>query len=80
MLSGASVSPQQAEFIQSYLLGDNDAAALRGLQRAVVDMNEVDRNTGASYPEEIRTEFDRRGRTINRENKRAPAPVKVSEY
>lgn len=80
VLSGASVSPQQAEFIQSYLLGDDDAAALRGLQRAVVDMNDVDRNTGASYPEEIRTEFDRRGRTINRENKSGPAPVKVSDY
>lgn len=80
VLSGASVSPQQAEFIQSYLLGDDDAAALRGLQRAVVDMNEVDKNTGASYPEEIRSEFDRRGRGITRENKRAPAPVKVSEY
>lgn len=80
VLSGASVSPQQAEFIQSYLLGDDDAAALRGLQRAVVDMTDVDRNVGASFPDEIRSEFERRNRGITRDNKRAPAPVKVSEY
>jgi hypothetical protein len=80
VLSGASVSPQQAEFIQSYLLGDDDAAALRGLQRAIGDMNEVERNTEASYPEETRAEYDRRQTAVNRARKGAPAPVKVTEY
>lgn len=79
-LSGASVSPQQAEFIQSYLLGDDDAAALRGLQRAVSDMGQVETDTEAAYPEETRAEYDRRKRGINREHKQAPSPVKVNPY
>jgi hypothetical protein len=79
-LSGASVSPQQAEYISSYLLGDSDAGALRGLQRAVKDMNDVERNTEGSYSEETRAEYDRRQRGINRERKTAPPPVKVGDY
>jgi len=79
-LSGASVSPQQAEFIQSYLLGDDDAAALRGLQRAVADMGQVETDTEAAYPEETRQEYERRRRGINRENKQAPGTVKVNPY
>lgn len=79
-LSGASVSPQQAEYINSYLLGDDDAAAVRGLQRAVGGMNQIERDTDASYPDEARQEYARRSHGVNRDRKTAGAPVKVSDY
>lgn len=79
-LSGASVSPQQDEMIQSYLIGNTDAAALRGMQRALADLDKVDRDVQARYPEQIRAEYERRARNVNREIKTAPAPVKVTPY
>ncbi len=79
-LSGASVSPQQAEMIQSYLLGDDDAGAVRGLQRAIVEVQSVERDTEASYPNETRAEYENRTRGINRERKQGPAPAKVNDY
>jgi len=79
-LSGASVSPQQAEFIQSYLLGDSDAGAIRGLQRAVIDMNTVERDTEAAFDPATRAEYDKRARGTLTERKRAAAPVKVGDY
>ncbi len=79
-LSGASVSPQQDEMIQSYLIGDDDASALRGMTRALSDLDKVDRDVQARYPEQIRTEYERRARSVNREIKTGPAPVKVNAY
>lgn len=79
-LSGASVSPQQAEFIQSYLLGGTDAAALRGLQRAIVDMGQVETDTEAGFDPETRRAYDTNRRDISRGNRAAPPPVKVSDY
>lgn len=79
-LSGASVSPEQNQQIQSYALGDDDAAAVRGLQRAVSGMNDVERQTDATFPDEARQEYDRRAHGVNRTRKSAAAPVKVSDY
>lgn len=79
-LSGASVSPQQDEMIQAYAIGDDDASALRGLQRSIAEMDRVERDTMASYDDDTRAEFERRQRGVNREIKTAPPPVKVSTY
>lgn len=79
-LSGSSVSPVQGELIKSYALGNDDASAVRGLARSAAALNNIERDTESSFPEEARAEYARRAQGVNRTRKAAPAPVRVSEY